>query len=147
MTDQDNNNLLNNVVISMAHSLLQYIAEAAAWVQISAEGLEEQVRVLAARQRQDVSELADLLIEREYSIDFGTYPTEYTDLQFLSLEKLMSSLRHGQASVVGEISDTLAVLKEVGDSEAVEMLSAIEIREQEIATALQDLSSELQATA
>jgi len=147
MTDQDNNNLLNNVVISMAHSLLQYIAEAAAWVQISAEGLEEQVRVLAARQRQDVSELADLLIEREYSIDFGTYPTEYTDLQFLSLEKLMSSLRHGQASVVGEISDTLAVLKEVGDSEAVQMLSAIEIREQEIATALQELSSELQATA
>ena len=147
MTDQDNNSLLNSAVISMAHSLLQYVADAGTWVQMGAQGIEEQVDVLAARQRQDVGDVAALLTEREFAIDFGTFPTEYTDLQFLSLEALFGSIRQGQSDVLEEIAAAISALRQSGDAEAVTLLEAVEIHEKEIAVALQELNEQLQPTA
>ena len=147
MTDQDNNSLLNSAVISMAHSLLQYVADAGTWVQMGAQGVEEQVDVLAARQRQDVGDVAALLTEREFAIDFGTFPTEYTDLQFLSLEALFGSIRQGQSDVLEEIAAAISALRQSGDAEAVTLLEAVEIHEKEIAVALQELNEQPQPTA
>jgi hypothetical protein len=147
MTDQDNNTLLNGIVVTMAHSFLQYVAEAWTWVQADAGNIEEQVRALAARQRQDVSDIAALLTEREFSIDFGSFPTQYTDLQFLSLQKLMDSLTASHTEVTQKITDVLNTLRTMGDNEAVDLLTTIEAHEHDISKALAEVQSDLQATA
>ena len=36
---------------------------------------------------------------RRVAIDFGTYPTEFTDLQYLALDHLLGQLVAGQAGV------------------------------------------------
>jgi hypothetical protein len=61
MTCQDNEILLNNTLIQMSCSFLQYVSESWPWVRLEASSIEKQVRVLAARQRQDVGEIVSLL--------------------------------------------------------------------------------------
>lgn len=143
MALQDNEILLNNVLIDMAHSFLQYVAESCPWVRLEAQSVEEQVKVLAARQRQDVAELASLLTAREHHIDFGSFPTEYTDLQFLSLLGIMKLLVQSQEIVTQRIADAGISLSTAGDVEGAELMKQVEIRQRESVTALKELHQEL----
>ena len=143
MALQDNEILLNNVLIDMAHSFLQYVAECWPWVRSEGHSVEEQVRVLAARQRQDVSDIVDLLTEREHYIDFGSFPTEYTDLQFLSLLGMMNLLITSQRAVCGRIATAVISLNAAGDSEGADLLKAVEVRQKESVVALEELKQEL----
>jgi hypothetical protein len=147
MTNQDNENILNGVVVTMAHSFLQYVSEASLWVRDGDADVEEQVRVLAERQRQNVGDIAALLTSRDFPVDFGTFPTEYTDLQFLSLKKLMDSLTNSQQDVLDCISQALNALTGSGDAEAIELLAAIESHEHGIATAVSELIIQMHTTA
>ncbi|MCA9036490.1 MAG: hypothetical protein KDA91_15250 [Planctomycetaceae bacterium] len=143
MALQDNETLLNNVLISMAHSFLQYVSESWPWVSNAGQSLEEQVNVIAARQRQDVADIVALLNEREFPIDFGTFPTEYTDLQFLSLLGLLNLLDNSQQKVCNGISDAVTSLSAAGDEEGAALLRAIEVRQRESVSALKELHQEL----
>ena len=143
MALQDNEILLNNVLIDMAHSFLQYVAESCPWVRLEAHSVEDQVKVLAARQRQDVAEIVDLLTEREHNIDFGSFPTEYTDLQFLSLLGIMNLLVQSQEAVSQRIADAGISLSSAGDSDGAELMRQIEVRQKESVTALKELHHEL----
>jgi transcriptional regulatory protein LevR len=125
MTCQDNEILLNGVLIQMARSFLQYVSESSPWVANNAATDESQVIVLAARQRQDVTEIAALLEQREHFIDFGTFPTEYTDQQFLSLQSVMGGLKRSHESVCNRISNSVVSLRTAGDAEAADLLSTI----------------------
>ena len=91
---------LNGVLIDMARSFLQYVAESWPWVTSDGQSVENQVLVIAERQRQDVADIAALLNDREHFIDFGTFPTEYTDLQFLALGALFAPIHNSQAIVL-----------------------------------------------
>lgn len=146
MALQDNNLLLNNLLISMARGFLQYVAECWPWVSTDAVSIEAQVRVLAARQRQDVGEIVDLLIGREHSIDFGSFPTEYTDLHFVSLENLMNLLNSAQQHVCQQIADSAVSLRTAGDQAGSELLEVIEMRQQDLTKALNELQAELSKT-
>ncbi|MEJ7591068.1 MAG: hypothetical protein WKF77_05930, partial [Planctomycetaceae bacterium] len=126
MTCQDNEILLNGVLIQMARSFLQYVSECSTWVAVEAASDEAQVIVLAARQRQDVADIAALLDAREHYIDFGSFPTEYTDQQFLSLQSVMSVLKRSHESVCNRISTAVVSLRTAGDSEAAELLATVE---------------------
>ena len=107
-------------LISLSRSFLQYVSESWLWVDDSAKASGEQVSVLAERQRQDVADLARLLQDREWSIDYGAYPTEYTDMQFLSLSALFSQLMFAQSVIGDKLSATVSDLRALGDSEAAE---------------------------
>lgn len=143
MAAQDNELLLNNVLIGMARSFLQYVAESWPWVTSAAAAIEEQVRVIAARQRQDVADIVQLLVQREHPIDFGSFPTEYTDLHFMSLQSLMDMLNASQQLICRQIGDAAGSLRAAGDVEAADLLTAVEIRQQDAARALHDLQLEL----
>lgn len=147
MTCQDNEILLNNVLIQMARSFLQYVAECSPWVRIESAAIGEQVNVLAERQRQDVSELAALLTEREHFIDFGSYPTEYTDQQFLALLALMSSLSSSQGRIQNFMKAAIASLQANGDSEGADLLTVLEMHEADIQKALSQITAELKSPA
>ncbi|MCA9050911.1 MAG: hypothetical protein KDA89_19375 [Planctomycetaceae bacterium] len=137
--------VINDALIEMARSFLQYVAEAWPWVSTQSQHIEAEIIALAARQRQDVADIVNLLTEREHFIDFGSFPTEYTDLQFLSLQALFSRLHHSQAVVVETVSRALQTAQQKGDEDAVGLLTVVEGRQKELAAALkvveQDLSS------
>ena len=99
--------------------------------------------VIAARQRQDVGDIVSLLNSREHFIDFGTFPTEYTDLQFLSLESLFDNLLRGQDAVCASIGNGLSQLDSTDDPAAVQLLTAIQIRQKEAAASLKELQTQL----
>ena len=144
MTCQDNEILLNNTLIQMSCSFLQYVSESWPWVRLEATSIEEQVRVLAARQRQDVGEVVSLLSAREYHIDFGSFPTEYTDQQFLGLAVLIGRLTHSQKLLCDRISSAVTSLTSAGDSEASEVLRVVGQHEADILKALGEIEQELQ---
>ncbi len=141
------NDILNGVLVTMARSFLQYVAESFPWVRSDNESVGEQVLILAERQRQDVADIAELLIDREHFIDFGTFPTEYTDQQFLALGALFSGLQGSQDAVCAAISDSFNQLRVLGDESATSLIQAIEVRQKEAGHALSELSRELKTGA
>ena len=141
MTCQDNEILLNGVLIQMSRSFLQYVAECSLWVAANDASDEAQVLVLAARQRQDVAELAGLLDAREHSIDFGSFPTEYTDQQFLALKSVIRSLNRSHESVCTSVRTTAVLLRTAGDSEAADLLTTIESRERDLLRAMREIEA------
>ena len=147
MTCQDNEILLNNTLIQMSCSFLQYVSESSPWVRLEATSIEEQVHVLAARQRQDVSDIVNLLSGREYHIDFGSFPTEYTDQQFLGLSVLIGRLKHSQKLICDRISTTVVSLETAGDSEGSELLRVVGQHEADILKALGEIEQDLKPVA
>lgn len=143
MTCQDNEAVLNNTLIQMACSFLQYVAESWPWVSTEANSIEPQVQVLAARQRQNVGEIVNLLTAREHFIDFGSFPTEYTDQQFLALQTLIIRLKASQSLICQRIALAVESLKTAGDAEAANLLKTIEAHEQDILKALGEVEQEL----
>lgn len=135
--------LLNSVLIKMARSFLQYMSEASPWVGEQAQSVGEQVAVLAVRQRQDVAEIAELLTERECFLQFGAYPTEYTDQQFLALEAVFNNLRSSQDQVCMAIGTALEESRAADDAAVNQLLTTIEVRQKEVAHALEELQREL----
>lgn len=140
---QESNNILNSVLIDMARSFLQYVSESSPWVGVDAAAIEEQFSVLAVRQRQDVSDIVALLTDREHPVDLGTYPTEYTDQQFLALGAVFQNLRLSQQKVCASIAEGLNQLKSTDDASASELLETIDIRQKELAKSLLDLEQDL----
>ncbi|MBC7966610.1 MAG: hypothetical protein H7Z17_11895 [Fuerstia sp.] len=143
MTCQDNEILLNGVLIQMARSFLQYVSECSPWVAVDGASDEAQVNVLAARQRQDVADIAALLNAREHHIDFGTFPTEYTDQQFLSLRSVMGGLKRSHESVCNRIGTAVVSLRTAGDSEAADLLTTVESHERDILRAMGEIEKTL----
>jgi hypothetical protein len=146
MVCQDNELLLNSVLISLSRSFLQYVAESSPWIRLEATSVEHQIQVLASRQRQHVAELVHVLVNREYPIDFGSFPTEYTDLQFLSLETMLNRIQTSMSMISAGLKLAAVSLQTAGDTEGSELVTSIEIREQDIARALREIAAELGTT-
>ena len=143
MTCQGNEILLNGVLIQIGRSFLQYVSECSLWVAADAASDEAQINVLAARQRQDVADIAALLNAREHYIDFGSFPTEYTDQQFLSLSSVMGGLKRSHESVCHRIGIAVVSLRTAGDSEAADLLSTVESHERDILRAMGEIEKTL----
>ena len=140
---QPTNPVLNRVLIDMSRSFLQYLAEGSPWVSSQGLTVEAQVMLIAAQQRQDVSDIAGVLNDREHFVDFGTFPTEYTDLQFLALESLFDKVNSSQTSVCQSLSAALSEVISAGDEVAVQLLTAVEARQKEASNALKELQQQL----
>ncbi|MEZ6133224.1 MAG: hypothetical protein R3C59_31540 [Planctomycetaceae bacterium] len=137
------NSALNRVLIDLGRSFLQYISDAWPWVDPQAQSVQDQVMVISARQRQDVADIVALLNDREQHIDFGTFPTEYTDLQFLALDSIFDMLHKSQSIVCGSIAQGISEATAASDSEAVDLLMAVQIRQNEASASLKELHAEL----
>jgi hypothetical protein len=102
---------LNDLLVDLGRSLLQYADESWPWATTAEATAEREVRALAARQRENVSQLADLLADRGWPIDFGGYPTDYTDLHFLSLDYLVGELVRHQKQDIATLEQCIVRLE------------------------------------
>lgn len=126
---------LNELVIDLGRSLLQYAAEVSPWAKTGA--VSDEMARLAARQRDSVGKLVDLLAARGWNIDFGVYPTDYGDLHFLSWNYFVPMLRQSQEALVAELDEAAHTC--IDDAEAVDVLREVLDEERQVSTALNAL--------
>ena len=140
MSDQSQT-ALNSALIDMSRSFLQYVAEGWPWVDSEHQAVGDQVLALAESQRGDVAAIVELLTEREQFIDFGSFPTEYTDLQFLALDAMFDWLENSQQGVIASTAVAAQAVKSVDDADASELMEVIHSRQKELIEKLKEVRS------
>ena len=135
---QDNAKL-NDLLIVLGRSLLQYVGEAWPWTGYSDADERQKISELVDRQKVQIARLADFLARRHWTIDFGSYPTEYTDLHYVALDYLLRELIANQQAIVGQSGQTLLHCED--DDEAARLLNEIRSEQQAVLQQLQQLAA------
>jgi hypothetical protein len=91
--------ILNDVLIALHRSLLQYMVDAWPWTDDHSAAAKEAIETEAASQAETVAGLTELLRERGFPVAFGTYP-DFSNLNYLALDFLLKRLVRNQESVV-----------------------------------------------
>lgn len=116
---------LNKLFVLLHRSLLQYVGECWPWTAEDGRQTEilATIKSLIANQKQHEAALAKPLTESGWVLDFGGYPTLYTDLHYVSLTYLLKQLVISQSQIIAAFdaaaqaySDS-PLLKRVADSE------------------------------
>jgi hypothetical protein len=97
---------LNNLLINIDKSLLQYAGEVSLWTAIDAEEEREIYHSLVARQKSNSGAIIDIILERRWELAQGTYPTEYTDLHFVAFDYLATEIAKNEQMIVEKIKET-----------------------------------------
>lgn len=140
MTPDGRNSLLNQLLINLCRSLLQYAGEAWPWIRLEDTWEREKVEELVARQQRGIGRLAELLAERDWPVDFGSYPTEYSDLNYIALDYLIEQLIANEEALIADLEETIRTCAE--DPEAVQLLNEILDEQRQIVAALKQLRQE-----
>ncbi len=128
---------LNRLLVKMARSLLQYVGESWPWTGTDHSETSRQLDALVARQQQNIALLVDLLSDREWTIDMGSYSVDFTDLHYLSLDYLLSELAARENSLVSSLEDSLSKFRD--DPQALELLEQILVDERAAEAQIKEL--------
>ena len=139
MPERASSSVVNDVLVHLNRSLLQYAGESWPWSDSEAAGERAVIESLVARQQTHVARIVDLLLERYAGIDFGVYPTEYTDLHYVALDYLLTLLVAGEQDVLADIDRALPLCE--GDEAAARILEDARADQREIVEQLQRLAS------
>lgn len=136
------NAALNQLLIDLGRSLLQYVGESWPWTSTtsSAKG---QFDALVRREQQSVARLAALLNRRRWTIDFGSYPTEYTDLHYCSLDYLIGQLIQSASENLASVTSLRDRVSD--DAEAAALLNEVAIDQEKIVNELRAIRNSLNA--
>jgi hypothetical protein len=134
MADQNHSDVLNGLLVRLYRSLLQYGVECcSAWTS-SAQAHEQQaLEQMAARQRESVARLVDLLTARGLVVDFGNYD-DYSELHYVSLKFLLGKLIENEQQLIAALESGLAALGH--DPEATKLVSDVLAAEKDNLTRL-----------
>lgn len=138
MTESFVNAELNRVLVVLRRSLLQYMGECWPWTDPRHQAVRERFDRLISRQEANIASLVEQLIRRGWHVDFGVFPTEFTDLHYVALDFLLTQAIKNQQAAVAEVQAGLAAC--AGDPEAFAHL-------QHIAAVERDNLDELKAMA
>jgi hypothetical protein len=138
MSDADTYSALNHLLIELGRSLLQYVGECWPWTDPNTTEEQQKIQMLVVKQELQVAELANLLHDANWSTDYGTYPTEYTDLHYVALGYLLDQLIQNQQALLEEAKRTLAACQD--DPAARKLVGAIQSTQQTILDELQILA-------
>lgn len=145
MAHVQHNAKLNQLLVDISRSLLQYVGECSSWASRSQAAMEHEVPKLVAMQQDHVRQLVELLMQRGWSIDFGGFPATYTDLHFLSLKYLLTLIIESQKAVLAELEEALHIC--VHDPDAAKLIREILDGERQITERLNALAEPTGAAA
>lgn len=131
------NTQINNLIVDLGCSLLQFVGEASPWSPANATAARETVTRAHNQQKQHLDQLVQLLIDRRWPVDFGLYPAEFTDLHFLSLKALLPRVIDSQTAILAELDE--AVHTCIDDPEAMAVLMTVLAGERSITEQLKSL--------
>ena len=137
MSDASTYQALNELLINLGRSLLQYVGECWPWTDPDTAEEERKIKELVEAQRRQVAQLAELLFDAEWNSEYGAYPTEYTDLHYVALTYLLDQLVLNQRALVEEARRTLPFCD---DPEAKRLVGEILSQQQTILHELEQLT-------
>lgn len=137
--DTTQNRLVNDVLVILHRSLLQYMAECSPYVSADQTEKKSETDELIRFQHSAVTLLEELLEERRCYVDFGLYPIEFTDMQFLSLDYLLNESLVEARTIEQSIAN--AVQNSTDDIEANNRLKSVLKIQQEVITNLELMTS------
>lgn len=126
MIDARTQALLQDIVRRATRSMLQYVGEAYPWAgDGQADGLVK-VQAVVAEEEQAVEGLAAFLRKKRIGIPYlGSYPENFTHLNYVSLDYLMPRLLAWQRSWVGILEKDAALIADAEGKAEVEKLVAV----------------------
>lgn len=137
-TPDELNRQMNRLLIDMGRSLLQYVGECWPWTGEEKAAERRAVAGLVRRQQRQIGRLVDFLSRRDWPIDFGSYPTEYTDLHYVALDYLLGQLIYNETELAREAE--LLLGEDWDEPAAVQLLGQIHAEQQSIAAELRKLA-------
>jgi hypothetical protein len=135
---------LNQLLIRLYRGLLPYVEECWPWsggVHSIAE--RAAIDALALGRKRNVGKLVELLSARGWTIEFGNYPTEYTDLHYLGLDYLLGQLISEEEALVADLDRNVACFSD--DAEAAALVSEIAAEERSNLAKLRELATKQKA--
>ncbi len=139
MSDVSTYAALNDLLINVGRSLLQYVGECWPWADAHKDEAQRKIQELVKQQERQIAQLTELLYEADWTIDFGSYPTEYTDLHYVALDFLLDQLIHNQESLVEDARRTLPACEEHPGAE--KLVAEIQRGQESIAQELKALAN------
>jgi hypothetical protein len=130
---------LNQILIELGRSLLQYVGHCSSWSSRTQATLEQEFPKLVAIQQGHVAQLSTLLTERRWPVDFGGFPATYTDLHFLSLSYLSKLILKNQQAIIAHLEQVQHELVE--DLEVATLVEEVLSSERQLTARLQELTS------
>lgn len=116
MVDARTQALLQDIVRRASRSMLQYVGESYPWAGDGEVQLLTQVQAVIAEEERAVEGLATFLRKRRIGIPYlGSYPENFTNLNYVSIDYLLPRLLDWQRSWVGILERDAA---EITDAEA-----------------------------
>jgi len=100
MPDPTTSTALNNALAALTSSLVQYSGECGPWTDADDDTETAALDLFRRRQQLQIARLVELLGDRDATIEFGRFPTRYTDLHFISLENLYPRLIANQQAII-----------------------------------------------
>jgi hypothetical protein len=110
MSLSDQLRVLNRLLAIVHRSLPMYLAEAGPWTHA---GDEQAVRVLGAiltDAKHYAQRIAEMILAHRGALDLGEFPMEFTDLNMLSLDFLLTELVRWGRQDIGKIESCVAAL-------------------------------------
>ena len=95
---------LNDLLIDLGRSLLQYVGESWPWTGEEETAERATLERIVAEQKATVLQFATLLDERKHRIAYGQYPSDYTSLHYVALDYLLSQLVMQQRDLAADLS-------------------------------------------
>jgi len=117
---------------------LHYVAENSPWTPYADEESVKKLQTIVARQNAQIQRLADFIANRQGYLPGGSYPVEFTDLQYLSLAYLLKKLIPDQQHVLETLEADRAQI--VTDAAARDMLTQLEVGVAENLQSLKELA-------
>mgnify|MGYP001217725697 CR=1 FL=1 len=96
-------NALNSVLGALSSSLVQYTGECGPWTPGEDDAELAALDLFRRRQQLQIARLVSLLGDHGATIEMGRFPSEYTDLHFVSLENLYPRMIANQQDIVETI--------------------------------------------
>ena len=113
MSDQQIIDLLNRLLAIHYRSLPMYLSHALPWQKRGEERAAETLSDIVADQQELCSRFAAEIEKRDGTIETGEFPTEYTDVHFLSLEYLLGRLIDAVKADLAQIEACTTAANEV----------------------------------
>ncbi|MFV0445577.1 MAG: hypothetical protein ACK5Q5_18505 [Planctomycetaceae bacterium] len=140
MTDTTLCDLVNDLLVNLGRSLLQYAGEAWPWSSAHDSGdLQRRVQQLGEMQRESVRSLATMLDGEGHAVDFGVYPDEYTSLHYVSLKYLIEQMIANEGALVSDCRYVASAVP--SGTPAADLLAEVARREEAILEELRCIES------
>jgi hypothetical protein len=123
MTDTKTKAMLQKVISREARSILQYVSEAFPWTTPEERPALEQLQLLIAEEREALGRVIDLYTDRFHTYPpIGSFPTAFTEINYVSLEHLLPMLVDYEARSLGELECEFA---EITDTQVMDVLQTL----------------------